>query len=203
MRSDLYCPALGLSRLAGDQKILLTARLAIVLLLLTTTSVVTAEESATRNYPLPDHGVVRLDVPKSWQEKIKQTPDKRPPTFIFTPQNGATFLVVVTPIWPAGPNVMLPSLDEIKESVATAANRVGPQSVEGSIKIRELKGLSVDGYYFSATDKAPAAGEFKYMTQGTLQLMNLLVTFSVMTNDGAENVVPATLEMLRGIIHAP
>ncbi|HEY7676568.1 MAG TPA: hypothetical protein VIG69_05830, partial [Candidatus Methylomirabilis sp.] len=70
-----------------------------------------------------------------------------------------------------------------------------------TIEVRELQGVAARGYYFSATDRAPKPGEYKFMTQGMLRVGSLLVTFTILTNDGQGNIVADALAMLRSARH--
>jgi len=67
--------------------------------------------------------------------------------------------------------------------------------------MKEFKGVSGFGYYFSITDKEPKPDEYKYMTQGVYQLGELLVTFSAFWNDGAENISEETLKIIKSALH--
>lgn len=160
-----------------------------------------AEGGVTRSFALPGHGALQLVVPDSWQSKVSQPPKDLPPTLSFAPSGKPAFEVLITPIWPAGPDVALPPPVEIKKRVEQAASQVKPQAVEKSIPVREFKGPSVTGYYFFATDKAPKPGEYKYMTQGIARLDTLLITFTALTNDGQEHIPVQTIDMLQGAVH--
>ena len=82
-----------------------------------------------------------------------------------------------------------------------AAKFIKSQAVEETLKIVELKGSSGRGYYFSATDKAPKPGEYKFMTQGILLVGELTVTFTILTNDNQKDTVNDALTMLRTATH--
>ena len=71
------------------------------------------------------------------------------------------------------------------------------QAVEKSISIQDLKGPHAEGTYFSATDRAPKPGEFKYMTQGAMSVSGLPVTFTILTNDDSKSPESVALRMLR------
>jgi hypothetical protein len=62
----------------------------------------------------------------------------------------------------------------------------------------EFQGRSGPGFYFSATDRAPKPGEYKFLTQGIVRVGELSVTFTILTNDGQEAVVKQALEALKG-----
>lgn len=162
---------------------------------------VAAGETGIRNYPLPEHGAIQLRVPKSWQDETRQPPDKMPPTIVFTPKNGAPFQILVTPFYSVRPTMEMPKLTEVRASVESAARRAQGQSVEKALSVKELKGPGAQGYYFSATDKAPQAGAFKHMAQGMLRVGDLAPTFTVLTNKGGEAVVTDALAMIKSATH--
>ena len=89
----------------------------------------------------------------------------------------------------------------MRAEVQQTAQQAQSQAVEAHIEVKELMGTSAKGYYFFATDRAPKPGEYKYMTQGILPVGELVVTFTVLTNDGQMPVVEAALEMLRRAVH--
>jgi hypothetical protein len=76
--------------------------------------------------------------------------------------------------------------ESVQKIVDGAAAEVGPQSVEKTLEVRELKGGEARGYYFAATDPAPGPGEFRHMRQGVAAVGGARVTFTVLYNDGAE-----------------
>ena len=85
----------------------------------------------------------------------------------------------------------------IKEFVQKSAEKVKSQSVEKTLQLVEFRGTSGQGYYFFSTDKAPKPDEYKYMTQGTLAVGDLIVTFTILTNGNHEQVAKESLTMLR------
>ena len=152
-----------------------------------------------RSIPLPDHGTLVLAAPDAWKMDVAQPPDRSPPTIRFTQGSGAAFEVLITPIWsPLG----VTDAPDLRRVVTNAAKNAEAQSVERSIAVKDLSGTSGQGYYFSATDRAPKPGEFKYMTQGMIRTGAVALTFTFLTNDGQSDVVTAALETLRTARHA-
>ena len=177
-------------------------RLFVTLSILLASSLAVAEESSTRSYPLPGYGAIQLQVPKSWRDKVHQPPQGKPPTIVFSPKRGVSFQVLLVPIFPIPQDMsMLKRQEEIRNSVRRELDRIKEQSIEKDIPVRELKSPSVAGYYFSATDRAPKAGEYKYMTQGMLIVGNIAPAFSIFSNDDAGDVLPALLSMMRSAVH--
>jgi len=139
-----------------------------------------------------------LTVPDGWVDQVRQPDPRLPPTISIGPASGPPFEILVTPIWPARDDGPKPTLEAIRAAVRIAAEAAKGQAVEREIAVRDLSGPEAFGAYFSVTDRAPKPGEYKYMTQGMLGLADLRVTFTVLTNDGQERVVPQALDMLKG-----
>jgi hypothetical protein len=173
--------------------------LAIITLLLIP-SFVMSEAYDTKSYLLPNHGKIKLNVPKSWESKISRPRNNLPPTIAFLSKTGSSFQVLLTPLWP-GTEKASSGQRNIKKDIEQIIEQVKPISIEKEIPIKELKGTSGVGYYFSMTDKAPKPGEFIHMTQGMYQLGELLVTFTAFWNDGAENVSDETIRILESATH--
>ena len=62
-------------------------------------------------------------------------------------------------------------------------------------------GASGPGYYFTATDRAPKAGEYKYLLQGMVKVSELVVTFTILTNAGQEPIAHQALSMIKSAVH--
>jgi len=159
-----------------------------------------AEDARPRRYPMPGHGSLGLTLPVSWRDELRQPPSRLPPTIVFKPATGAPFQVFVTPIWP--PRDAPPSTaEDLRRSVERAAEQAKARAVEQTLEVKELRGSSGSGYYFSATDRAPGPGEYKYLTQGMIRVGGLVVTFTILTNDGQASVAADALAMVGGALH--
>ena len=160
-----------------------------------------AEEARTRSYALPDHGTLQLTVPVSWKEEIQQPPNRLPPTILFNQDKGPAFAVYVTPMWRTRPDAPEVTADVLKQLVQKATEMAKPKAVERTLEVKAVKGTSGPGYYFSATDRAPAPGEFKYLTHGTIRIGVIVAGFTILTNDGQDDVVSAAIAMMAAAIH--
>ncbi len=109
----------------------------------------------------------------------------------------------MTPLFSFREDVVMPAFGKVRDIVERSAKDVASQAVEETIEIKELQGDSVAGYYFTATDKAPKPGEFKYMTQGMFRVGDVGPTFTILTNDGGESVILDALAMLKGAKFTP
>lgn len=167
----------------------------VILIALCATTAIAAETRLTR-YPLPDHGGLQCSVPASWKETVQQPPKRLPPTITFSPKVGKPFMMLVTPMWQARRDAPPISATEIRKQVQQAAQDATAQAVEKTINVMEFKAATGMGYCFSATDSAPEPGGYKYLTQGMLPLGELLVSFTILTNDGQQQTIADALSML-------
>ena len=162
---------------------------------------VSAEEVKSHHYTLPDHGNLRLKSPVTWKDKLRQPPNRLPPTIVFNPTTGKPFEILITPIWPVGSDMPPPNAERIKAQVEKTAEHAKSQAVERDINVMEIKGASGVGYYFTATDRAPKPGEYKHMAQGMLLIGDIALAFTILTNDGQDNVITDALAMLKSAAH--
>ena len=127
-----------------------------------------------KRYELPNHGELLINVPGTWKDQIKYPPGDLPPTIRFSQKSGEKFTIVFTPLWkmPTAP-ANFGTAESIQQLVKGAASSVSSQAVEKNIEVKKINGSNV-GFYFSATDKAPKPGEYKYMTQGAIGVNEIM-----------------------------
>jgi hypothetical protein len=158
--------------------------------------------AAPQTFTLPDHGTLTLKLPDGWNAEL-QHPNRLPVTLSLKPGQGAMFEVLITAVWQVSPTAGLTDELTLRSEVAAAAKNAEPESVEGSLPLKELTGTEGRGFYFFATDRAPKPGEYKYMTQGILRTGMIGLAFTVLTNDGQEAVRSAALKVLQSAAHHP
>jgi len=155
-------------------------------------------QGSERQYPIPGHGVLKLDVPESWVDRIDQPPNDLPPTIIFSPPSGESFKILITAMWSPTDDEDFNKPSKIKSGMERRGLTLLPKAEETELKLQELKGPSCRGYCFSLTDKAPKPGEYKYMTQGELGLGDLILTFTILTREKNPEVTLEAKKMLQG-----
>lgn len=160
-----------------------------------------AEEPTVHRYELPNLDTLELGLPTGWIDNVDQPPGGGPPTIELGPADGAPFQVFVTPEWkdPNAPEIRETSA--LRDAIRDASDRIKPQVVESFLEVRQLSGVNGIGYYFSATDRDPRADEFKYMSQGVLQVGELTLWFTILTNDGQDTVAVEALTILQTAVH--
>ena len=162
------------------------------------TAAIAQPVTGERRFALPDHGNFVIQVPRDWKDQVRQQPNRVPPTIAFGPGSGNPFQFMVTPIWPPTKDHSLPSRDQVRATVERGAQEARSQAAEKELRIVELQGRSGMGFYFSATDRAPKPGEYKILTHGMILVGQLVVSFTLLTNDGQEAVIKQALEALKG-----
>lgn len=161
-----------------------------------------ADDSRLKRYELPNLDALELSLPAGWVERVEPDPaGEQALTFEFAPGEGPPFQAFVTPQWSEPGELAVLDAAALRGQVQQAAERIRAQSVETQIEIRRLQGESGVGFYFAATDRAPRPEEFRYMTQGALQAGDLVLWFTILTNDGQETVVADGLAMLQSAVH--
>lgn len=175
--------------------------LTVIFSTLLVTSASADRDKSTREFPLPNIGQLQLQMPTEWKDLVRQPEQGLPPTITLVPAQGNSFEVLITPFWAVHPGIVVPEPEEIRKIVRQTADEAKSQAIEQVIPLKEIAGTSGIGYYFSATDRAPKPGEFKYLTQGTLRVGELALMFTVLTNDGGEMALADAMEMLKGAKH--
>jgi uncharacterized DUF497 family protein len=149
-----------------------------------------------RKYPIPDHGALELNVPTSWKVKVHNPQEDLPPTIIFTPAKGNDFELAISVMWNKTGEPSFNKQDRVQTLVEKDGQKLLSKTVETNITLREIKGVSNTGYYFSVTDKAPDPGEYRYMTHGAIGVGNLLLSTTILHRVKESESVKDALFML-------
>jgi hypothetical protein len=166
-------------------------------LLLLLPPVLAAEQTSVRSYPLPGRGTLELTVPSSWKESLSRPPADLPPTIEFAPASGSEFAVQVTPVWSPADDTDLGDPETIRGFVEKLGRRQLDHAVETDIKLKEIAGPRARGYLFAITDRAPAKGEWKYLTAGAVGVDGLLLSFTILTNSPDSGDRDRALRMIK------
>ena len=119
-------------------------------------------------------------------------------TLTLTAATGKAFRIEVSPLRAADGFMPDASKASLRSIVSLEAQTTLPHAVEKALPVRELPPGRVYGSYFSATDRAPAPGEFKYMTQGVIAVQGLPVVFTILSDGDRRTSDEPALRMLQG-----
>ena len=189
------------SRRCFMHRIQINVKLVFVMTLLTTligtNLVFAAGPKAVRKYPIPDHGILELNVPASWKDNIHKPQKDMFPTIIFVPAKGNDFHVLITIIWGKTGEQDFNSPTKIRTLVEQDGQKILPKAVETQLVLQQMRGVNNIGYFFSFTDKAPNPGEFLYLTRGGMAVGNLLLNATILYRAEDSEYVKDALSMLR------
>ena len=178
-----------------------------LLLSLTAVTGAMAADGEKKAFALPDNSKLELTIPPGWKDELKASQAAKgsqgaaPTTVALTPRDGAPFEVAVTPIARQKPGASTDTAIRMRVSVQQGADKVKPGAIEQFLPVEQLTGAPGPGYYFSATDREPKPNEFKHLTQGMLLVGDVVVAFSILTNDAQEKVRDQALAMLKSAAH--
>jgi hypothetical protein len=156
-----------------------------------------------RRIKLPDHGSIELLAPAAWTVEAERFFLDPFPTIELKSPGGKEFSVLITPTWgtPDKPHFNDPA--NVLKFVKRARDKAVKWATTHHIDIVEIKGEHLAGYYFSAIDRHPKPGDWKYMTHGCAALEDLLLVFTILSNDAAQPEAAATLIMLQKAKRTP
>jgi hypothetical protein len=153
--------------------------------------------AASSHIALPGGDELWLTIPAAWNEKFDSPQTNMPPGVWLTPREGASFNVLITPLSGTPMGAAMTDENKLRAVVTSAARDALSKSIEMTIPVHDLTGPHVHGFYIFATDRAPNPGEWKYLTQGMINIDGAPFAFTILTNDGQEAVAKAALELIR------
>jgi hypothetical protein len=160
-----------------------------------------ATDAGLKRYELPNSDTLELTLPAGWVDNVEQPAGGGPPTIEIAVAEGGPRQVFVTPEWADPTAQEVRELPALRDAIRDAAERTRPEAVEAYLEVRQLDGANGVGYYFAATDRDPGPDEFKFMSQGALQVGTLTVWFTILTNEGQDTVAVEALSMLQAAVH--
>jgi hypothetical protein len=160
-----------------------------------------AEEAGLRRFELPNRDTLELNLPAGWVEHLEQPAGGGVPTIEIAVIAGGPRQVFVTPEWPDPLAKEIRELPALRDAVRDMAERTQPQAVESYLEVRQLDGANGTGFYFAATDRNAGPEEFRFMNQGALQVGELTVWFTILSNEGQDTVAVEALAMLQAAVH--
>ncbi|MBV8500861.1 MAG: hypothetical protein JO006_04010 [Paucibacter sp.] len=140
--------------------------------------------------PFASGGTLVMDVPDGWRQGSQRA---KTPTMVFKPPVGEAFMVLVSTFLPRTGPTTPAAVRKLMEATLAQAR---PNAEDADrITLKEISGASVHGLYFSATDKAPKASEYKYLTQGVFLAGGRPAAFTILTNDDSRYAAGLALLM--------
>ena len=161
-----------------------------------------AQQSSTAQvYLVPNHGSLRLSIPVSWTVESRAIADPASIFLHIAPAKGKDFDVQLTVVWMNPANLARTTPESIKANTERTGNGVLLGAVEKTLSLQELRGTQSVGTYYSLTDRKPAPGEFKGLTQGSFLTGELLSAFTILSDNPSSSDVRQLLKMLSEATH--
>ncbi len=152
--------------------------------------------ASPQRFMLPDHGTLVLNVPATWRAALRTPPGAYPPTIGMTPVSGEKFDLVLSVSWSKTSRTDAPRPEDVRVLIEKSGKAALPQAVEKTVKVQEFGSKAKRGYYVALTHKAPRPDQFRHMTQGAIGEGNLLLGFTLLTNNPKAIDRGAVLTML-------
>ena len=150
-----------------------------------------------KNYPIPEHGTLELNIPTTWKGEVHKPQGNMSPTILFKPASGDDFQILVTVMWSKKGESGFNSQDKVRALIEKDGQKLLTKTVETKIVLQEIKGVNNTGYCFFVTDKAPNPGEYRYITRGAIGVGNLLLNATILHRVKESESVKEALSMLR------
>ena len=185
---------------------LLRVNLFAILLLVAGTVTSQGQEYKTehRKYPVPEHGELAIDVPVSWEVNYVSLSETKPAIITFYESNksgGQIFQLNVSILWDDGFIRDITSPEHIRNMVEDSGEKLLQYSRESSLDLVQIDGAAGTGFYFDLTDANPLEDEFKFLTQGAIGVGEVVLIFSLFTNDRTSGHREKALAMVKSARH--
>ncbi|MCG8378769.1 MAG: hypothetical protein MI865_04750 [Proteobacteria bacterium] len=155
-------------------------------------------------FDIPGHGELALKVPKAWNYRYTKTDEDKPPLITFyvkDKSDGEIFQLNMSVLWDDGYQRNVTSSEFIYSLVKQTGEAILSQSDESELILSEIKGAGGKGYLFDLTDSQAGQGEYKYLTQGALSVGEVVLVFSLFSNDEESLLRDAMLKSVKSAQH--
>ena len=161
--------------------------------------------SVDREYfDIPGHGELVIYVPRIWNFNFTKTDDNTPPliTFYVLDNNEEEiFQLNMSVFWDDGYERKITSREYIYSLVEQTGEKTLEFSDQTELELKEITGASGIGYLYDLTDSNAKENEYEYLTQGALAVGDILLVFSLFSNDEEPLLREAVLRSLKTAEH--
>jgi len=148
-----------------------------------------------REFKVPGHGALVLDVPRAWAQYVKQASDDVPPTIVLRPRTGEEFKLLLTPLWSHKNERGFNSARNVKEFVAFSAKQLALQAVEKELVVEEIPREKGSAFYVFATDKKSKKGEPPFVIEGAIGVDDLLINVTLLFRNKESEAVDTAMNL--------
>ncbi len=161
-------------------------------------------ELDTEIFDIPGHGELVMEVPRIWNYNFTKTDSQTPPLitfYVLDADEKEIFQLNMSVFWEDGYSRSITTLDYIESMVSEAGNNTLRYSDQDSLELIDLSGRDGEGLYFELSDSSAGDDEYKYLTQGALGVGQVLLVFSLFSNDEEGILRDAMFRALKSARH--
>jgi len=163
-----------------------------------------AADGELRAWPVPGRGKLEMIVPAAWYDDPRSAQGALPRVRFFDRLGPRPpFDMTVTIAWSTGKEASYKDPARLRAFVAQSADDLAAGTVEKNFPLRELAGGNGVGYKYQATIQAHLAGAWPHLTQGAFVAGDLLLAFSILTQDPKSPAIEQAIAMLRTARRVP
>ena len=155
-----------------------------------------------RDFEVPGHGALRLAIPATWKVEVRPLREPASITLHVTLETARSFDIQLTAVLLDAKKLGKTTPDSIRANMQKAAKELLPRAVEKAATLKELRGGETVGWYYAMTDRSPAPGEFRYLTQGSFVTGEVLCAFTVLHDAPDTAEVGQALRLFADAVHA-
>lgn len=155
-------------------------------------------------FEIPGYGEISMTVPRSWNYRFTKTDELNPPVITFYiagENNEEIFQLNISMLWDDGYKRNVTSQNFIRSFVEKTGEAILALSDETDLLLDEISGTSGSGFLYNLTDSSASKGEYKYLTQGALSVGEVLLVFSLFSNDAESLLREATIKIVKSAKH--
>ncbi len=154
--------------------------------------------AGTLHVPLQAGQDLVVDVPEGWSGQVQPQGADRLPSISVSAAAPMSLRLLIAP-QAAGRDGKPPTSAQLRALVHAAADAERARLVEADFPLQELGMAGKAGYYFSATDRAPATDGYLHVSRGALGVGALTVQFAILVNGEPADGTAQALEIVRSL----
>lgn len=160
-----------------------------------------ASKLTLREYPVPEHGMLQLNVPEAWNITYYESSERNTPVIIFYPQQEPhDFQLTISPLWDTGFYRNITDPDYIENFVSAVGRDALLYSDQQQLELIPLTGKTGRGFYFQLSDQSAPEHEFRYLLEGAIAVGEILLVFSYFSNLDEDSNTGIVLKMVTGAV---
>lgn len=137
-------------------------------------------------FEIPGYGELSIEVPRIWNYNFTKSDSYTPPLitfYVLDDSEKEIFQLNLSVFWDDGYSRDVTSDDYIRSLVSEAGDNTLRYSDEDELRLETIKSQAGEGYFFNLSDSSAGADEYRYLTQGALSVGDVLLVFSLFSND--------------------